>query len=276
MNSTRAAPIYDSASQNYPAIEEAKEALRYRHLIQQIVRRNVIARYKRSFLGVAWTMLNPLGMMMVKVIVFSAIFGRDPTYPAYVLSGLLAFSFFSEATNTTIGNLVWGGNLLKRIYIPPSVFAIGSVGTSMVNLALSTIPLIIVVIVVGLPIKTTILFLPISVLLLSLFSLGFGMVLSTFSVYYPDIAEMYKVVLRAWLYLTPVIYPEDILPDIVLQWVRILNPMYHLVRIFRYPIYNGKIPTMVDFIPGLIISVVMFLIGWAIFSRKAHEFAYRA
>jgi ABC-type polysaccharide/polyol phosphate export permease len=102
------------------------------------------------------------------------------------------------------------------------------------------------------------------------------MVLSTFSVYYPDIAEMYKVVLSAWLYLTPVIYPEDILPDIVLKWIRILNPMYHLVKIFRLPVYDGRTPTLIELLPGLVISIVVFLIGWIVFSKKAHEFAYRA
>jgi ABC-type polysaccharide/polyol phosphate export permease len=275
MNSSNAVKIYDSDKLGNPAWEELREAFQYRHLIQQLIRRDILARYKRSVLGVAWTMIHPLMMMLVRVIVFSTIFGRDPGYPVYVLSGLMAFNFFSESTNTTIKNLVWGGELLKRIYIPRSVFAIASVGTGMVNLLLSILPLIAVTLIVGLPLKVALLTLPIGVLLLTFFSLGFGMLLAVTAARYPDVAEMYKVFLRAWLYLTPIIYPERILPEIALKLIRLFNPMYYLVNIFRIPVYEGRLPTQAEFLPGLIISVLIFLIGWFVFSRKADEFAYR-
>lgn len=275
MNQASTVPVYDSARLGFPAWEELREALRYRHLIQQLIRRDTLARYKRSVLGVAWTMLHPLAMMLVRVIVFSTIFGRDPGYPVYVLSGLLAFNFFSESTNTTIKNLVWGGELLKRIYIPRSVFAIASVGAGMVNLLLSILPLIIVTLFVGLPVRLVVIYLPVGVFFLTCFSLGFGMLLSVTAAHYPDVAEMYKVVLRAWLYLTPIIYPERILPDMVLNLVRIFNPMYHLVNIFRLPVYEARLPTWMEFWPGALISVLVLIIGWLVFSYKADEFSYR-
>ncbi len=126
--------MYDSSERGFPPWDELRDAWRYRYAITQFIRRNIVARYKRSTLGVAWTMLNPLGMMLVRVIVFSTIFGRDPGYPVYVLSGLMVFNFFSDVTNGTIKNLVWGGGgLLKRIYIPRSVFSISSVGSAFVK-----------------------------------------------------------------------------------------------------------------------------------------------
>jgi ABC-type polysaccharide/polyol phosphate export permease len=275
MNQADIVPVYDSARLGFPAFEELREALNYRHLIQQLIRRDTLARYKRSVLGVAWTMLHPLAMMLVRVIVFSTIFGRDPGYPVYVLSGLLAFNFFSEATNTTIKNLVWGGELLKRIYIPRSVFAIASVGAGMVNLLISILPLILVTLGVGLPIRLVVFYLPVGVILLTFFTLGFGMLISVTAAFYPDAAEMYKVVLRAWLYLTPIIYPERILPDTVLKLIRIFNPMYYLVNIFRLPVYEARLPTWMEFWPGALVSVLVLIIGWLVFSYKAHEFSYR-
>ena len=276
MTHTKTLPIYDSSQKGHPALEELREAFRYRYLIQQIIRRDILARYKRSVLGVAWTMFNPLGTMVVMVIVFSTIFGRnDPGYPAYVLSGLLAWNFFSETTNTTMRNLVWGGGLLGHIYFPRTSFALSSAGTAIVNLTLSMVPLLVVMLFIRAPIRASILFLPVPALFLLLFSLGFGLLLSISAVYFPDVVEMYQIVLRAWMYLTPIIYPEHLLPDVVLQWIRILNPMYHLINFFRIPVHVGRIPTLIEAWPAVLISLLTVIVGWLIFTRRSDEFAYR-
>ena len=122
--------IYDSTRRGSAVFEELREALIYHHLIWQLVRRDILARYKRSFLGVAWTMLNPLGMMLVWTIAFSQFFKSAslPSYPAYVLSGLLAWTFFSQTTTASMVNLIWGGGLLNRIYISSCLFCIGCPG----------------------------------------------------------------------------------------------------------------------------------------------------
>src|SRR5512136_2351915 len=110
--------IYDSAQLIPHALQELKEALNYRHLIFQLIRRDILTRYKRSFLGVAWTMLNPLGMMLILSFVFSRLFSGTHAYPACILSGLMALNFFSQSTTMAINSLVWGGGLLQRIYLP--------------------------------------------------------------------------------------------------------------------------------------------------------------
>src|SRR5512138_2265592 len=110
-------PVYDSAQLIPHALQELKEALNYRFLIVQLARRDILARYKRSFLGVAWTMLSPLGMMLILSVVFSQVFGQSATYPAYVLTGLMAWNFFSQTTTLSMNSLVWGGGLLQRIYV---------------------------------------------------------------------------------------------------------------------------------------------------------------
>ncbi|OGO15940.1 MAG: hypothetical protein A2Z14_13825 [Chloroflexi bacterium RBG_16_48_8] len=256
-------------------MEEVVEAYRYRHLIFQLVRRDVLTRYKRSILGVAWTMLNPLGMMLVLTIAFSQLFGGTRAYPAYVLTGLVAWNFFSQTTTASMNQMVWGGGLLGKIYIPRTVFVLSSIGTGLVNLTLSILPLIVVLLITGTPIRFSILFLPIPILSLVAFSLGVGLLLSTWAIYFYDVTEMYQIALMAWMYLTPIIYPEEIVPEAVRIWLFTLNPMYHLVSIFRAPLYNGALPEIHQLVGALGLSILVLAVGWILFARKSDEFAYR-
>lgn len=267
--------IYDSSKHNFRPLLEIKEAWQYRDLVFFLVRRDITARYKRSVLGIAWTMLNPLGMMIVLSIVFSQVFRvAMEGYPAYVLSGLIAWTFFSQTSANSINVLVWGGNLFQRIYVPRSTFAISTIFTGFVNLILSIVPLIVVMLVIKVPIHLTILLAPIGMLLLAMFSLGVGLLLSTIGIYFADVVEMYAIFLTAWMYLTPIIYPQSMLPENVLKWIQ-LNPMVHLVQFFRDLVLYGKVPLIGNWLLCFGISIGMFLIGWLIFTVKSDEFAYR-
>ena len=268
-------PTYDSSKRSLTALLEVKEAWRYRDLIMFLVQRDITARYKRSVLGIAWTMLNPLGMMIVLSIVFSQVFRVSMEgYPAYVLSGLIAWNFFSQTSASSISVLVWGGDLLQRIYVPRSAFAISTICTGLVNLVLSLIPLLAVMLVIGIPLSPTILLAPVAMILLALFSLGIGLLISTIGIYFADVVEMYAIVLMAWMYLTPVIYPLNILPENVQSWLQ-LNPMVHLVELFRELVFYGRLPTLENWLISTGIAVGVFLIGWLIFTEKSDEFAYR-
>jgi ABC-2 type transport system permease protein len=269
--------VYDSTRRGSVIFEELREILNYRHLIWQLVRRDILTRYKRSVLGVAWTMLNPLGMMLVWTIAFSQFFKSSslPAYPAFVLNGLLAWTFFSQTTTAAMVNLVWGGGLLNRIYIPRVSFALAAMGTGLVNLLLSLVPMAVVMLFTGMPISWTVVFVPISILILGAFALGVGLLISTWAVYFPDIAEMYQIVLSAWMFLTPIMYPEDILPEAYRAYITMLNPMYHLVKLFRIPIYFDRLPTLPEFLIPLAIALITLVVGWVVFTRKSDEFGYR-
>jgi ABC-2 type transport system permease protein len=268
--------VYDSARRIHPALEELREAINYRNLILQLVRRDVLTRYKRSVLGIAWTLLNPLGMMLVLTLAFSQIFRFNTIYgyAAYVLSGLLAWNFFAQTTTASMVNLVWGGGLLNRIYIPRASFALAAIGTGLVNIVLSLIPLIAVNLITHVPFTIAFFFIPVPLLILACFSLGLGLLISTIAVYFPDVAEMYQIILSAWFYLTPIIYPLDALPEALRFWMK-LNPMYYLVNLFRLPVYYGRLPTWDELIPALLVSIVTLFLGWIIFSTKSDEFGYR-
>jgi len=137
-------PVYDSAANASPALTEIQELKHYRYLLKQLVRRDIVARYKRSALGVAWTMLNPLGTMLIMTFVFSNLFKSVQSYPVYILSGLIAWNFFAQGTNAAMSGLVWGGSLMQRIYLPRTIFGVSAIGTALVNLLLSIIPLLLV------------------------------------------------------------------------------------------------------------------------------------
>lgn len=270
-------PYYDSSARGNAAIEELREIFNYRNLIFQLTRRDVMTRYKRSVLGIAWTMLNPLGMMVVLTIVFSQIFRFDTEfgYPAYVLSGLVAWTFFSQTTTAAMVNLVWGGGLLHRIYIPRTSFALAAIATGMVNLLIALVPLLLINVLSNVPIRWTILFIPVPIFLMAAFGLGVGLLISTFAVYFPDVAEMYNIAMYGWMYLCPIIYPISILPESIRFWVTRLNPMYYFIELFRAPIYYGRLPEMDLLLPALAIALVTVVAGWIVFTNKADEFAYR-
>jgi ABC-2 type transport system permease protein len=197
-------------------------------------------------------------------------------YPTYILSGLVAWTFFSQTTTAAIHQVVWGGTLFRRIYLPHTSFAISAIGTGVVNLALSLVPLFAIMLFSGGQLHWSALFVPIAIVLLTAFALGVGLILSALGVYFPDVVEMYQIILVAWMYLTPIIYPEEILPESYRFWVTNLNPMYHMIQVFRKPIYDGVLPAWGEFAAAGFIALTTLIIGWFFFSNKADEFAYQA
>lgn len=268
-------PIRDTAESKPAALEELGELYRYRDLVFQMVRRDIVTRYKRSVLGVAWTMLNPLGMMVILSIVLSQLMPTDSSYPAYILSGLVAWNFFSQSTSAAMDYLIEGGKLLRLIYLPPATFVLTGIGTGLVNLLLSIIPLVVVMVAIGVPLRWTILFAPVSVLILVCFSLGIGLFISSFAVFFRDTSAMYQLILTGWMYLSPVFWPENLLNPEFRFWLYILNPMYMLLRIFRMPLYDGTLPGLKELLVAAGMSLAVLIAGWIFFSVKSDEFTYR-
>ncbi|MBI4927632.1 MAG: ABC transporter permease [Anaerolineae bacterium] len=267
--------VYDSAKRKFLPLVELREVWRHRDLVRFLVQRDVTARYKRSVLGVAWTMLNPLGMMIILSVVFSQVFRVTMEgYPAYVLSALIAWTFFSQSSSVAINALVWGGDLFQRIYIPRSVFAVSAIGTGLINLLLSMVPLIVVTLVIRIPLHPTLLLAPVAMLLLAMFSLGVGLLISTIGIYFADVVEMYQIILSAWFYVTPIIYTSDILPAGLRNWLQ-FNPMLHLIELFRALVFYGTLPSVWEWLISFAFAFGTLLLGWLFFSEKSDEFAYR-
>lgn len=266
---------YDSSRRGTPFFDEFVEAWRYRDLVLQFISRDIRTRYKRSALGIVWTMLNPLLMMLVLTLVFSNLFRFDlPYYPVYLLSAMVLWTFVSQTTTAAMEHLLWAGPLLSKIYVPKTVFALAAVGEGLVNLALSLVPLALIMLIVGIPFHWTVVVLPIPIALAALFALGLGLLLSTLAAYFRDVVQMYQVLLAAWYFLTPIIYPRSIVPE-AYHWLFSLNPAYHLIEAFRLPIYLGAVGGWRTYLGAGLATTVMFVVGWWAFTRKADEIGYR-
>jgi ABC-type polysaccharide/polyol phosphate export permease len=268
-------PIYDSANRRSPVVEELWALIRYRSLVGELVARSIKTRYKRSFLGVAWTMINPLLTMVVLTLVFSQIFGADSrAYPLLVLSGLILWNFFAQSTMAAMNDLMWSGGLIGRIFVPKSVFAVAAVATGLVNLGLALIPYLLIALLLGGNLSWRLLGLPLPILITAMFTLGVGLAMSRLAVYFQDVMPMYEILLTAWMYLTPVIYPLSILPD-RLESVLRLNPMSLQVELFRAMLYQGQWPATGSLMVAFGLASLTLLAGWLIFTSGVRSYAYR-
>ncbi len=146
--------------------------------------------------------------------------------------------------------------------------------TGVVNWLFSLVPLLAIILVTNKSLPWTVVTFPISLILLFAFSLGVGLLLSAVGIYFPDVVEMYQIILTAWLYLTPIIYPESIIP-VEMLWIFKFNPLYYLVKLFRFSVYDGLLPTAADLLPAALFSLATLVIGWTFFTYKSKEFAYR-
>ena len=269
----RAVPVYDSARTGPRAIEEARGLWAYRGLVHELVVRDIKVRYKRSILGVTWTMLAPLLNMLTLTIVFSALLKTAiSNYPVYFMTGFLFWNFFSQATSAAAVQTADANAIGRRTFVPRSVFVASAIGVALVNLLLSLVPLLGILAVTRFPLYATWLFLPISILFGALFAAGVGLFLFSLATRFSDVREMYAVLVQVWFYLTPVVYHVSIVP--VRYRVPIwLNPMYYLVQTFRKPIYEGVLPPLAVVLPSFAFAAFCFLAGWVFFCRRAESFA---
>lgn len=268
-------PVYDSSNRGSRVVEEARALWSYRALVYELVIRDIKVRYKRSVLGVFWTMLAPLLNMVALTLVFSSILKQQiRNYPVYFMTGSILWTYFSQATSSAASQTQDSNELAKRIYIPRSVFVASSIGVGLVNLVLSIVPLLAILVATGFPLHATWYFLPVSVFMVTLFSAGVGFFLFTFASRFTDIREMYLVLVQTWFFLTPIVYHPSIVPAKfrLALWA---NPMYYLVRTFREPIYDGVLPSSRLIAASLALSLGVFLAGWVYFCHRAEEFAFR-
>jgi ABC-type polysaccharide/polyol phosphate export permease len=268
-------PIYDSSARRIPFIYEFKELIRYRFLLWNLISRDLKVRYKRSFLGFLWAMMNPLLTMIVLMLVFLNIFRFDiENYPIYILSGLLLWNLFARGTAMAIRSLLDNNFIYKQIYVPASVFVAASIGGALVNLLFALFPLLALTLIVGIPPHLSWLFLPVPILLTALFAFGFGLIIAALAVFFTDILDIYEVGMNAFFYLTPIIYPVSILKE-PLAGIERFNPMLYFLDIFRAPLIDGRLPSLEQLALSTLMALVFTVVGWFLFTRLSAQFAYR-
>lgn len=217
---------------------------RFKHLLKLLIKRDFVSRYRKSVLGVLWSLLNPLLTMLIMTMVFSYLFRfQIANFPIYLLSGQLIFSFFSESTTLAMGSIIDNAGIIKKVYVPKYIFPLSRILSSLVNLGFSFCAFILVFIVTRAPFNWSILLSPIPIIYTFVFSLGVGFLLSSLSVFFRDLTYLYGVSITLLTYLTPIFYPVEILPEWVQKAVG-ANPLYHFVSYFRSVALYGTIPDL--------------------------------
>lgn len=247
--------------------------LRYRELLRQLVIREVKLRYKRSVLGFAWTVLNPLLAMAIFTMVFSQIFSDRPNYSLYVFTALLGWNLFSLGTSRGLDSVVLNGSIIRKVFVPKAIFPVAAVVSQVVNFVFTLAPLFLLMASNGAAFSLNLLWLPIPLVSLTCFALGIALLVGTFNVFFRDVKYFYEAGLLAWFYATPIFYPPEIIPD-RFKFLLHINPMYALLESLRAPIYLGVAPPVDVLIPGLILSLATLIIGWIIFHRFESRFIH--
>lgn len=249
---------------------------KYSFLLQQLVARDFKVKYKRSVLGIIWSLLYPILTMLVMAVVFSNVFKFSTpgvSYLAYLLSGLVIFNYFSEASNLSMSSVVANFGLLNKIYIPKYIFPLSKCLFVGINFLLTLIPLYIVLIATGTGINIYHIFLPFVFICLFMFTLGMGFVLSAISVFLRDMFYIYGIIVMMWTYLTPIMYDIKMISERLQVWLK-LNPLYHYINFTREIILYGRVPQPFTWLVCLISSVIVLVIGIIIFKKTQDKFIY--
>ena len=252
-----------------------------RFILKQLVTKDFKIKYRRSFLGVAWSVLNPLLMMIVMAVVFSTIFaqGRNGAvspelYPLYLIVGNVTFSVMSESTNQALMSIIWASSLLKKVKVRRWVFPVQKVLFSLVNFGFSLIAVAIVMIWFHIVPTWHLILLPVCLFLLMLFCMGLGMMLSALTVFFRDIMHLWSVVITAWTYLTPIFWTTDFIGQMphVVRIIMYANPMYNYIQFMRDIFLFQTTPTF--FTVGMCVAwaVVALVLGYVVFHKSEHKF----
>jgi ABC-type polysaccharide/polyol phosphate export permease len=262
-------PVYDSAKPSVPIVTEVGNLWDRRRLIRLLVPRDLMLRYKRSFLGMWWTLLNPLLEMTVLWLVFSHIFRfSEPGFPyiVYLLSGILLYGLFRDTVLTVSGSLSTSAAIVTRVRVPAEAFSVSAAVAIYVGFLISMIALLCIMLILGVAIPPTLPLILVPTLLLLVFGIGLGMIVAPFAVRFPDLLDFERVGLFLIGYLVPVFYPFAIVPERYRIFEQ-LNPIYYFVGSFRATAYGDSLGTSTQYAVMVGSAFCALLLGAFVFSR---------
>ena len=245
---------------------------RYKHLLRLLVKRDFVSRYRKSVLGVLWSLLNPLLTMLVMTLVFSYLFRfQIENFPVYLLSGQIIFGFFSESTNQAMNSVITNEGIIKKIYVPKYIFPMSRVLSSLVNLVFSLLAFLLVFIITKAPFHITMLLLPVPIIYTFVFSLGVAMLLSSLAVFFRDLMYLYGIFMTLLMYLTPLFYPVEIIPEQMQPFMG-FNPLYHFVDYTRDLTLNGVVPDLWSNMVCIGFALAALCCGLYVFMTKQDKY----
>ena len=241
-------------------------------ILTSLVSKDFKLKYRRSALGVLWSVLNPLLMMIVLTAVFSTVFRfQIENFALYLILGQTLFGLMSDATSGAMSSIIDSASLIKKIRINKILFPLEKVAFALVNFVISLIAVVAVMVFFQVVPTLNLLFLPLLLLYVFAFSLGLGLLIAALSVFFRDVMHLWSVVLTAWTYATPLFYPIEILPDFLVPLMQ-FNPMYHYVTYFREIALWGMMPSLEQNLICIGFAAAALVLGYVVFRAKEKKF----
>lgn len=245
---------------------------RYDFLLKQLVSREFNKKYKRSVLGVTWSFFNPLLTMAVQYIVFSTLFHSNiPNYPVYLLTGVVFMQFYTTAVSTGMNAITGNASLIKKVYMPKYIYPLSRIIASLINFLISLIPLLLVILITQTPIRSSMLLLVFDILCMLGFVAGMVMLMTTAMTFFQDTQFIWSVLSVMWTYLTPIFYPETIIPAKLMP-IYHMNPMYQYIKFARTCIMEGVSPEPISYLWCVLSSAIVLLLGVTVFKKCQSKF----
>lgn len=246
----------------------------YREYLFESVRRDLRVKYKRSSLGYVWTVLHPLGMMMILTIVFSHVIKiQIPYFAVFLLAGLLTWNYFSSTVLMSLGSIRNHQTLLAQVPVPKYLFLLSLAFSNLVNCVLVSIPLLVVMLVTGAPFSLTVLAFPIMLLPLVIFTVGCALLVATSNVFFDDTLHLSEVLLQAMYFTLPLLYQRDFLPPNVAHLL-VLNPLFGQIEFIRGVFYAGELPSLSMYLLNFAGSCLFLAAGLFVFRKAENKFLY--
>ncbi|MBO8463135.1 MAG: ABC transporter permease [Firmicutes bacterium] len=247
--------------------------LKYRFLLWELVKKDIKLKYRKSYLGILWTLIEPLMTMVVLTIVFGTLFGnQDKQFPVYVLTGRLMYSFFSTSTKASMKSIRSNSAMIKKVYVPKYIYPLSSTLSSYLTFLISLIVLVGVSVVLKVEVTKYTVLAIIPLFLLLVMSYGVGMLLATISVFFRDLEYLWNVVLMLIMYTCAIFYPTERLVHTGFGWILDINPLYSIIVNFRNCVIYGR--PLDEKALGLSVgfSIVIVVIGVLAFYKKQDKF----
>ena len=250
-----------------------REIYIYREFLKTSVRKEFRGKYKKSFLGVLWSFLNPLFQLLIYALVFPFILGRSiDNYTMFLIVALMPWTFFNMTVLQSAACIVSNGGIIKKVYFPREILPISITTSNLLNFLITGIIVVVALFISGIGIGKSVIFLPIVIIIQYILQLGLAFIFSAITVFVRDVEYLLNVFMMLMFYLCPIVYSADMIPNKFLKIFK-LNPMFHIINFYRDIFYYKKVPDINNILIILGVSLLILIIGYSIFKKLKKNFA---
>lgn len=246
---------------------------KYREFLKTSIKKEFRGKYKKSFLGVLWSFLNPLCQLLIYALVFPFILRVDvDNYTMFLVVALIPWTFFNMTVIQSAASVVTNGGIIKKVYFPREILPLSVATSNLLNFFITSGLVLIALLISGIGIKSSILVLPFVILMQYILQLGLAFILSAFTVFVRDVEYIMNIFVMLMFYMCPIVYSSDMIPSNILPLFK-LNPMFHIIGYYREILYYQRVPEISGMLILFSISIIILIIGYKIFNKLQRKFA---